>query len=371
MKSWHRTAPLDAPTAPLREEVWMLRDGTRTLASHTVAVLVGKPLDVVALKRTSLDETLEYARYLKTTAARLYGAERASLGECPCCGYDASGATAGAVIFGVTYHRCEQCAHAFVRERPTEALLNEVFAESEQHSATYTDKAAAEVRLEQVIAPKVQWMSDVYRTQFGKAPRSALDVGAGGGHFVAGLQRAGIAASGFELSRASRTFAKEVFGIELNAGSFIDEPARVGEHDVITFWGLLEYVSEPRRFLDAARKRLAPDAGMLVMEVPRYDCMGTAIQALFPDRVARHLDPTSHINCFSDSAIATALHGCGFKPVAAWYFGMDAYELLSQLAIELGEHAAFDRLAGLIPALQTSLDSGLLCDDIVVAAVPV
>jgi hypothetical protein len=161
-----------------------------------------------------------------------------------------------------------------------------------------------------------------------------------------------------------------VFGVELHARSFTEELPRLGDYDVITFWGLLEYVSEPRRFLDAARRWLNPGAGMLVVEVPRFDCMGTAIQSLIPNRVGRHLDPTSHVNCFSDASISSALDASGFKPVAAWYFGMDAYELLAQLAMELGDHGIFDRLAHLIPGLQTSLDGGLLCDDIVVAAVP-
>jgi len=77
------------------------------------------------------------------------------------------------------------------------------------------------------------------------------------------------------------------------------------------------------------------------------------------------------MNCFSDASLATALLTTGFKPVAAWYFGMDAYELLIQLGLKVKDPKFVDRVAHLIPPLQASFDSGRLCDDIVIAAVPI
>jgi hypothetical protein len=203
----------------------------------------------------------------------------------------------------------------------------------------------------------------------GRKPASVVDVGAGGGHFVEGARRAGAAASGFELSKTSRAFAKAAFGLDLRSDDFLS--AQLTRVDVITMWGLLEYVQEPRRFLDRARAALTADTGMLVVEVPRFDALGTAAQAVNPRNVARHMDPTTHINCFSDSSLATVLVGAGFAPVAVWYFGMDAYELLVQCALRGGDDAAFSALVDMIPVLQCTLDSARCCDDIIVAAVPV
>ena len=50
----------------------------------------------------------------------------------------------------------------------------------------------------------------------------------------------------------------------------------------------------PDIFLEAARRRLEQDHGMLIVEVPRVDCLGTAAQTTRDAVVARHLDPTSH-----------------------------------------------------------------------------
>jgi hypothetical protein len=111
---------------------------------------------------------------------------------------------------------------------------------------------------------------------------------------------------------------------------------------------------------------------MLIVEVPRIDCVSTAVQEPLDAVVARHLDPTSHVNTFSDGSLLTALVRNGFRPVAAWYFGMDAYELLVQIAARCGEDAAsvMERGADLIPYVQARLDDARACDDIVVACVP-
>ena len=158
---------------------------------------------------------------------------------------------------------------------------------------------------------------------------------------------------------------------ELRHTDFLGVDGPSAHWDVITFWGLLEYTPHPRDFLRGARRMLDPEGGMLVVEVPRFDCLSTAVQSDSSSVVARHLDPTSHVNLFSDASLATALRSCEFKPVAAWYFGMDAYELLVQLALKLDQPEMMERLVLLIPDLQASLDSARLCDDVIVAATPV
>lgn len=193
-------------------------------------------------------------------------------------------------------------------------------------------------------------------------------MGAGGGHFVEGLRRRGLDVTGYELSRASRGFALEAFGLELVADDFLDDDR--AQADILTMWGLLEYTPEPRRFLARARQRFADAGGLLVVEVPRFDALGTVVQGTNPDGVARHMDPTSHLNCFTEESLGTALVAEGFRPIAAWYFGMDAYELLVQAALRLDDEGAISALADMIPALQAACDAGRQCDDLIMAAVP-
>jgi len=371
-REWTRRASLDGARVSRATEIWECRDQQDRRLAFEVDVTIGKPLDILALKGTSLDQIREYACFLKATAGKLYSphGERRKVPRCPCCGETVTSACEAASIFGVAYKRCGECGHAFVGSQPDPELLLGVFTESEGHAATYTRPEQVEFRLREIIKPKVDWMVETCRRRHGREPGSILDVGAGGGHFVEACRRAGMRAEGYEVSRASRQFAREVFGLELSDKDFLSRGRGSARFDVVTFWGLLEYTPEPRRYLEAAHRRLKARAGLLVAEVPRFDCLGTAVQKLCPDTVARHLDPTSHVNCFSDASLATALVRSGFRPVAAWYFGMDAYELLVQFALHLGDAAVLERLAPFIPNLQACLDSARLCDDVIVAAVP-
>jgi hypothetical protein len=364
---WSREIPFRQDA--LRTESWHCRWPDGTSRAYQVETRVGKPFDVVGLKGGDLDETRAYAAFLARSAKRLYaaGVTQETVRACPACGGDTVNATEAFRIFEIAYCRCGFCGHGFVRTRPSQEELKELFSSSEEHSSAYLDREAAEERLQAIIAPKLDWVLDVYARTIGGKPASVVDVGAGGGHFVAGASRAGIAAEGWELSVPSRNFAKSVFDLDLRGGDFETEG---DDADLITFWGLLEYVPEPHTLLKAARERLTVEKGLLVVEVPRFDALGTIVQACNPSGVARHMDPTSHINCFSDSSLMTALAQCGFEPVAAWYFGMDAYEMLVQVALRSGHDDVLEKCADMIPALQAGIDAGLQCDDLIVAARP-
>jgi SAM-dependent methyltransferase len=364
MSRWFRTVPFATDHADRRIERWEYRRASRPL-TFEVEVRVGKPLDVLALKGASMKETREYADFLAKTARRLYGDVRAlqPKANCPIC--EATESAAALRVFGVAYVRCKDCGHVFVERQPSAEILTQVFTDSDEHASVYVDRAALEVRMKQVIAPKVNWCFETFGRRRG-APRKALDVGAGAGHFLAGAAKHGLEVEGFEKSRASRAFAKEVFGLELRADDFLS--AKVEPADLITFWGLLEYLPRPRDFVAAARRSLAP-GGMLVVEVPRADCLGTLVQAQDGAVVARHMDPTSHVNAFSDESLCTALVEEGFTPIAAWYFGMDAWELAVQATLRAGDDEVAPRLLELIPAIQRAADLGRQCDDLVVAAV--
>lgn len=365
MARWHRTVPFSADWQPARVERWDYQAPDGTHHSFEVEVRAGKPFDVMKLKGGDPGETRAYATLLEHSARALYDGSARPLEKCPVCRAGMRTADVELRVFGVPYLRCADCGHVAAGLHPAPGALERLFAESEAHSAAYVDKAAVEARISEIVAPKLAWCLEQYRRRGGNAPRRVVDVGAGAGHFVAGARRGGYEATGFEKSRASRTFAKEAFGIDLRDDDFT--AAQVGGADLVTFWGLLEYLHEPRPFLAAARRAIAP-GGLLVAEVPRADALGTRVQAAEGAVVARHMDPTTHVNAFSDESLCTALVEEGFAPVAAWYFGMDAYETVVQAALRGGK--APEEMAWLLGPLQQAADLGRQCDDIVVAAVP-
>jgi 2-polyprenyl-3-methyl-5-hydroxy-6-metoxy-1,4-benzoquinol methylase len=369
---WFRTIPFSADHETQRQEKWQCRGEDGAVFNFDVNVRSGKPLDIVKLKKLDLAELRGYAEFLQKTARQLYGkgSPLRKITHCPCCGTETGISKDQALsVFTIDYFRCCKCGHVFVQEQPTNTAHQKMFSESESHSATYVDKDTLEFRLRNVVAPKWDWcVTQFSNLHKGKRPSSVLDVGAGGGHFLAMAARSGISVAGFELSKSSRAFARENFGLSLNGGDFLK--ADLAPVDFVTFWGLLEYVCEPAPFLEKAREVLRP-GGMLVVEVPRADALGTVVQS-FPDSVvARHMDPTSHIQAFSDESLMTLLFRSGFQPVAVWYFGMDVYEVLVQTAVRLNNPSVLESMADLIPKLQESVDLGRQCDDIIIAAVPI
>lgn len=368
---WQRVTSLGGLQETRSDETWIYTPEGRRARQFSVRVTNGKPFNVLALKTTDLNDVRDYAAYLRNTAKKLYapGGARHRVKNCPCC----RSATANHAVeydkfVGVTYHRCTNCGHGFVLDQPVEETLSAGFSDSADHSSTYIDRALLEARMREIIAPKLDWTISIYQDLHGKKPTTGVDVGAGGGHFVEGMRRSGLSAVGYEISQSSRQFAKDAFELELCGEDFRNSTA--SSFDVVTFWGLLEYTPHPRQFLEAARRHLSDRSGLIVVEVPRLDCLGTVVQAANPSGIARHMDPTSHVNTFSDASLATALVETGFRPVAAWYFGMDVYEFLIQAALRLDQTEVVDKLADMIPALQAALDQGRQCDDLVVAAVP-
>jgi 2-polyprenyl-3-methyl-5-hydroxy-6-metoxy-1,4-benzoquinol methylase len=371
MSRWFRHSPFNADFSGKWIEQWTYQPPDRVEQSYQVRVKAGKKFDVLSVKGTDLSGIRTYSRMLKRTSRALYlsSADTRKLTACPICDGSLIHASTVVEVFGIPYHRCPHCGHVFIAARPSVEALSTIFSESEDHSSVYVDHDAIEARMTQIIEPKLAWCVDQFRHCSRRRPESVVDVGAGGGHFLAGALRQGMAIEGYELSKSSRTFARDVFNLTLRDDDFLSTGPVGGKADLVTFWGLLEYAAKPRAFLAAARQCLTPD-GMLIVEVPRSDALSTYVQAMTDAQVARHMDPTSHIHCFSDESLCTALVEEGFAPVAAWYFGMDAYEAGIQMALKSSNPDLLASMGVFIPILQKALDQGRQCDDLVLAAVP-
>jgi 2-polyprenyl-3-methyl-5-hydroxy-6-metoxy-1,4-benzoquinol methylase len=367
---WKREAPFPGRLGT-SNEVWSV-DIEGRIHRFPVQVTLGKHLELAGFRTMSQANEREYIMQLSAQAEAILaqGELIREVTKCPCCDAPAGEAKSKLVAYRFIYVECQSCLHLYVSRQLKPEALKRHFEESDSYAAVYTDRDAIEVRMQQVVAPKIQWALGVYELLYGayKRPESVLDVGAGGGHFVAGAMRAGLNAMGYEISKASASAAYSNFSVQLLQRDFLADPEPL-RAELITMWGLLEYVAQPLFFLEEARRRLSERSGMLIVEVPRANSLSTCIQQQFSDTIARHMDPTSHVNCFSDASILTALFRSGFKPVAAWYFGMDAYELMMQFSLNSNENL-LSRFIENISPLQGFLDSGLLCDDIVIAAVP-
>lgn len=115
---------------------------------------------------------------------------------------------------------------------------------------------------------KEKWEYTV-AARFVRSGSRVLDVGCGGGDFLATLD-AGVSKTGLETSLFGQEQARSK-GIEV-VDSTIEDFSRSNENsfDVVTALQVLEHVADPLKFLEAIRRVLVP-GGRLVVAVPNND----------------------------------------------------------------------------------------------------
>lgn len=104
------------------------------------------------------------------------------------------------------------------------------------------------------------------------AGKRALDIGCGGGLFLASLKAAGADGTGVELSDTRAYYAKTKHGFEVVKRPIEDGywEQFQGAFDVVTLWDVIEHVNYPLATMQAAAKMLKP-GGILLIDTPCRD----------------------------------------------------------------------------------------------------
>lgn len=366
---WSRTLPLELSDDRSGER-WIRENGHGGTDTFALDVTLGKKTDLLGLKEGVVSTLKDQQEHFRTSRTEIYGKPgRVKVESCPVCQASSEGSRFQVEIYGARYHQCPQCSHVYVIERPSEASINQFYLSDVNYAATYTDRKRAESRLQTIAVPWVEWMVETFRKARGRDPRRIVDVGSGAGHFVEACRRAGYEADGVELSESSREFARTVWGFELDGRDFLESWEAFEGADVVTFWGLLEHTPNPGEILQAAGRALSKD-GMVIAKVPRWDSLSSAVQRVRTEQIIRHLDPMGHIMCFTDASAAELYCRNGFAPTAAWYYGMDLYETLMQVATQADSSEVLTATGELQMEVQQLLDQARFSDGIVLAGVP-
>lgn len=335
--------------------------------SFKIMVTKGKYLDMPKLKSFSargFKEKVKKAQRIRSDCFKNFR-NLESVKECYFCQNPVKQPLIVAKIYGAKYIQCQNCGHIFISKRASEKFLRNFYAENKDYASTYTDKKSLKIRINQVVRPKIEWMEQEYRRVYKRKPKLILDVGAGAGHFVFACRGKGYDVEGIEISEPSLKFAKEVLGVGLKNENFI-ESISDNKYDIITFWGVLEHVINPREFIQKAVSQLNKQ-GMVIIQVPNFYSLSTAIQKNFAESVVRHLDPLPHIQIFTENSLSWLLLNFGLTPSAIWYLGMDIYELFTQLSNL--NYDVIPKLNSAINNIQKMVDLGKISDSIIMTAI--
>lgn len=161
----------------------------------------------------------------------------------------------------------------------------------------------------------------------------ALDVGVGRGLVLYELRKKGWDVVGTEQTDKAAFHSRNVLGLNIHAGNFIDIPLEENSFDVVTFWHVLEHLTDPFSSLEKARKILKP-GGLLILAVPNSNS--------FQARVSKghwfHLDMPYHLFHFSDQWLKGFLEKNGFGKIKINHFSIEfnPFGLLQSLLNRMG-----------------------------------
>jgi SAM-dependent methyltransferase len=95
--------------------------------------------------------------------------------------------------------------------------------------------------------------------------RRTLDVGCGAGFFMVEARDDGWDVVGCDVSEFVVAHARAVFGLDVVRAAFLDAPFAPASYDLITMFGVLEHLPQPRRVVERAHELLRP-GGCIAIE---------------------------------------------------------------------------------------------------------
>ena len=197
-------------------------------------------------------------------------------------------------IDGFEYHRCHDCQSIYTKPHLKDGVLDALYTDGTYQ--VYQDKLVKKgIGIRKGVLEKRKF--DQVKTWVqAKKPR-LLDVGCGGGTFMEVCVENNWDVEGVDPSPASG----EELKLNIKHGDFTHIEFS-GNFDVVTFWGVLEHLSDPVTALVKAEKLLKP-GGIMVFEVPSADCLLCEYLQSFNFSPTRYIESGRHNIFFSRNFI--------------------------------------------------------------------
>jgi 2-polyprenyl-3-methyl-5-hydroxy-6-metoxy-1,4-benzoquinol methylase len=208
--------------------------------------------------------------------------------------------------------QCNKCGLVRTSPRPTQTALAETYA-NEYYSYQEPDLKGWSNQIK-ILAMKLR-LPALYPYVIPLPilkDASICDVGCGAGQWL-GLMRAaypGVKLSGFEIDPNTASIAAQVAQADVRHGDFLETGWADNSFDFITFWDVLEHVTNPQAVMQEVVRLLKP-GGVVVVISPNVDCSYSKIfnqfwWALLYDQ---------HLYHFSRKTLTKLFQACNLEPV--------------------------------------------------------
>ena len=263
--------------------------------------------------------------------------------------------------------RCRGCGLMRLDPQPTAAQLRRYYPDT-YWFAPGQDRAG---RLEEayrrlVLRDHVRFVEAVLRRASRAGCRGPLlDVGCGGGLFLGMMRERGFRGVGLDVSQEAARSTWQRHRVPALSGTLDRVPLEPHTFACITMFHVLEHLSDPREFLDAAH-RLLRQGGRLVVQVPN----AASWQARLLGPSWNGMDVPRHLFDFRRCDLEKLVASCGFAVEQRKYFSLrdNPAGLASSLAPSLDPMARRVRAANESPATRLCCDLAYLA--LVAASLP-
>ena len=225
---------------------------------------------------------------------------------CNLCG--ASSYTPWAIKHGLSIVQCSQCGLIYVNPRLN--AQGRQIAYSDDYFTLQSDPEDSRKRQEMYVIE----IRDLERTIHGGR---ILDVGAGGGHFLASLG-SHWEKHGCEINDVSASYAREQHGLAVRTGELRDLLYPSDYFDCVNVRGVIEHLPDPLGDLKETYRILKP-GGVVSINTPNIDSLCARLYR----GDFRLVDPRFHIYYFSPRTMRMMLERAGFRVLREVYFYLD------------------------------------------------
>jgi len=211
-----------------------------------------------------------------------------------------------------TLVQCQQCELIYLNPQPTLATLSRYYPEDAYGPHLTGSRKRNASRKPLGYRLKRLWIRAIARFRPLDQQTRLLDVGCGNGAFLYALQQArGVRGTGVEFSSQVAADCHTQLGLDVRAGTLLDQKFSSHSFDVVTMFHYFEHEIHPMRVLRET-KRILKEDGLLVMELPN---VGSLLFKVFKGYWFP-LDVPRHVVDYSPQTLKEMLLRGGFEVIA-------------------------------------------------------
>ena len=166
--------------------------------------------------------------------------------------------------------KCRRCGLIYVNPRIKREFVWQGYSDAQDTKyATQTEGRLATFQ-------RAVRMIEQYVPKRGKL----LDVGCAAGFFLKVAKDAGWKVQGFEPNRALAKWGSKQYGVSISSLDFVTAKLPANSFDVVTFWDVLEHVTDPKAYIREASRVLKPGGFLFI----NYPDMGSIYSKIFKQK---------------------------------------------------------------------------------------